>query len=190
MNRDIIEQMIFTGRVLHELGLVSSHGGNLSMRDKDSLYITKTGRMVGFLKDRDIIRLPIYQEDERDDRASIELIVHRYIYRENPSINAIVHAHPIFATTIGYFLDHFNPIDIEGKLFLNSVPVVAVSKPSASKELALTLATVFKNYNTAIVRSHGSFCIGKTIDEALKYTSTLENSSQIYYRFHLWKKEI
>lgn len=180
--------MIFTGRVLHELGLVSSHGGNLSVRDGDYLYITKTGRMAGYLKYEDIIKLPIFEKSQEDRYASIELIVHRQIYMENPSINAIVHAHPIFATTIGYFLEHFYPIDIEGELFLKSVPVVIVSKPSASEELAKALAEVFKKYNTAIVRSHGSFSVGKKIEEALKYTSTLENSSQIYYRFHSWQK--
>lgn len=187
MNRDILNQIIFTGRVLHELGLVSSHGGNLSIREGDYIYITKTGRMSGFLKDEDIIKLPLNVKTEEDKEASIELIVHRQIYIENSHINAIVHAHPIFATTIGYFLEKFDPIDIEGQLFIKTVPVVIVSKPSASAELAIALAEVFKYHNTAIVRSHGSFCVGKTINEALKYTSTLENSAQIFYRFKEWK---
>lgn len=187
MNREILQQIIFTGRVLHELGLVSSHGGNLSVRDGDYIYITKTGRMAGFLKSEDIILLPIDKKTELDVEASIELIVHRQIYLENPHINAIVHAHPVFATTIGYFVDRFDPIDIEGQLFIRTVPVVVVDKPSASPELAAALAKVFKDHNTAIVRSHGSFSTGKTINEALKYTSTLENSAHIYYRFREWK---
>lgn len=173
--------------VLHQLGLVSSHGGNLSIRDGDSIYITKTGRMAGFLKDDDIIKLPVDRQTDRDKEASIELIVHRQIYIENPHVNAIVHAHPIFATTIGYFLEKFDPIDIEGQLFIKTVPVVVVSKPSASVELATAMGQVFKNHNTAIVRGHGSFSTGKTINEALKHTSTLENSAQIFYRFKQWK---
>ncbi|MCX7759903.1 MAG: class II aldolase/adducin family protein [Hydrogenothermaceae bacterium] len=191
MNREILDQIRFTGRVLHELGLVSSHGGNLSIREGDSLYITKTGRMAGFLKDEDIIKLPIYQETDRDREASIELIVHREIYKQNQNINAIVHAHPITAIVLGYFLEEFTPIDIEGKLFIKKVAVVNVSQPSASLELALSVAHKFKEgYNTVIVRTHGSFTVGKTIDEALKYTSTLENSANIFYRFKQWKKMI
>lgn len=187
MSKEIIDQIIFTGRVLHELGLVSSHGGNLSVRDGDYLYITKTGRMAGFLKSDDIVMVPVERETELDREASIELVVHRQIYLENPHVNAIVHAHPVFATTIGYFIERFDPIDIEGQLFINTVPVVVVDRPSASKELAEALAKVFKNHNTAIVRSHGSFSVGRTINEALKYTSTLENSAHIYYRFREWK---
>ena len=100
---DIIQQIIFTGRVLHELKLVSSHGGNLSIKDGEYLYITKTGRMAGFLTEEDIIKLPIHQETKQDKEASIELIVHRQIYKDNPSINAVVHAHPITATALATF---------------------------------------------------------------------------------------
>lgn len=188
MSKDIFEEIIFTGRVLHELGLVSSHGGNLSIRDGDYIYITKTGKMAGFLKEEDIVILPLFEESQKDKEASIELIVHREIYRRNPHLSGIVHAHPVYATTLGYFLDSFTPIDIEGELFIKKAAVVSVSKPSASSELAQALADVFSSsFNTAIVRSHGSFSVGKSINEALKYTSTLENSAKIYYRYHLWK---
>ncbi|MGC9187796.1 MAG: class II aldolase/adducin family protein [Sulfurihydrogenibium sp.] len=182
---EFIKQLQFTGKVLHELKLVSSHGGNLSVRDGDYLYITKTGRMAGFLSEDDIIRLPIFKETEKDKEASIELIVHRRIYQKNPEIGAIVHAHPITATTLAYFLDEFVPIDIEGQLFIKKVPVCVVERPSASLELAESLADIFtKGYVVSVVRSHGSFAVGKTLNEALKYTSTLENSAEIYYR---WK---
>lgn len=182
---EIIKQMQFTGMVLHQLRLVSSHGGNLSVRDGDYIYITKTGRMAGFLKEEDIIKLPIFQETPQDKEASIELIVHREIYKKNPEISAIVHAHPITATTLAYFLDEFEPIDIEGQLFIKKVPTCIVSKPSASIELAESLAEIFKKgYVVSVVRSHGSFAVGKSLNEALKYTSTLENSAEIFYR---WK---
>lgn len=182
--KDIISQMQFTGRVLHELKLVSSHGGNLSVRDGEYLYITKTGRMVGFLTQDDIIKLPLYQETEKDKEASIELIVHRRIYQKNPDISAIVHGHPITATVLAYQLEEFIPIDIEGQLFLKKVPICVVEKPSASLELAENLAEIFnKGYVISVVRSHGSFSVGKNLKEALKYTSTLENSAEIYYRW-------
>ncbi|WP_297889043.1 class II aldolase/adducin family protein [Sulfurihydrogenibium sp.] len=182
---EIIQQIQFTGRVLHELRLVSSHGGNLSVRDGDYIYITKTGRMAGFLTEEDIIKLPLFKETQQDKEASIELIVHRKIYQKNPNISAIVHAHPITATTLAYFLEEFEPIDIEGQLFIKKVPICVVEKPSASLELAECLADIFsKGYVVSVVRSHGSFAVGRTLNEALKYTSTLENSAEIYYK---WK---
>lgn len=187
MNK-FIKEIIFTGRVLHELKLVSSHGGNLSIRVGDFLYITKTGRMAGFLKEEDIIKLPIYKKTEKDKEASIELIVHREIYKKNPEINAVVHAHPITATSLGYFLKMFKPIDIEGELFIKEVPILEVEKPSASEELAVVVAETFKNFKICIVKNHGSFSAGKSINEALKYTSTLENSSEIYYKWLTLKK--
>lgn len=189
MSRDLIGQIKFVGRVLHEMNLVSSHGGNISVRDGDFLYITKTGRMAGFLSEDDIIKLPISEQTEEDKQASIELVVHRTVYKENEGINAVVHAHPIFATTLGYFLDEFIPIDIEGQLFIKRTPVVSVLKPSASLELANTVSENFcKGFNSVIVKTHGTFSAGKTLEEALKYTSTLEKSAEIFFRYNQWKR--
>ena len=186
---DVVNQIIFTGRVLHELKLVSSHGGNISIREGDYLYITKTGRMAGFLKAEDVIKLPIDQETDQDKEASIELIVHRQVYKDNPKLNAIVHAHPTTATTLAFFLKDFIPIDIEGELFLKKVPILDVDKPSASLELAIGVSKLFKEGNKiCIVKNHGSFSAGKNIDEALKYTSTLENSAEIFYKWKIIKK--
>jgi len=186
---DIIQQIIFTGRVLHELKLVSSHGGNLSIKDGEYLYITKTGRMAGFLTEEDVIKLSIHKETKQDKEASIELIVHRQIYKDNPNINAVVHAHPITATALGYFLKEFIPMDIEGELFIKKVPILEVEKPSASLELAIGVSKLFQEgYKICIVKNHGSFSTGKTINEALKYTSTLENSAEIFYKWMTLKK--
>ncbi len=188
MNKSV-EEIIFTGRVLHELKLVSSHGGNLSIREDDFLYITKTGRMAGFLKEEDIIKLPIYEKTEQDKEASIELIVHREIYKRNPDIKAVVHAHPITAITLAYFLQTFKPMDIEGELFIKEVPILEVEKPSASEELAIEVSETFKKkFKICIVKNHGTFSAGKSINEALKYTSTLENSAEIYYKWLTLKK--
>ncbi len=188
MNK-FIKEIIFTGRVLHELKLVSSHGGNLSIREGDFLYVTKTGRMAGFLKEEDIVKLPIYEKTEKDKEASIELIVHREIYKKNSDINAVIHAHPITATSLGYFLKTFKPMDTEGELFIKEVPIIEVEKPSASEELAVAVAETFKkNFKVCIVKNHGSFSAGKSLNEALKYTSTLENSAEIHYKWLTLKK--
>ncbi len=183
LNKNIIEEIIFTGKVLYEEKLVNSHAGNISVREGDYLYITKTGKMLGFLKEEDIIKLPIYKETKEDKIASSELIVHRAIYR-NSDFNAIIHAHPLYATALTFFLDkEFTPIDNEGKLFIGSVPIINVENASGSLELADSLVNRIKKTSSEVylVKKHGSFVCSKNLNYALKLTSDLEFCGKIYY---------
>ena len=179
----IIEDIIFTGKVLYKENLVNSHAGNISVRVGDCLYITKTGKMLGFLKEDDIIKLPIYEETDEDKLASSELLVHRAIYK-NSNFKAIIHAHPIYATTLTFFLeDKFIPIDNEGKLFIGSVPILDIEKASGSVELANNLVNAVKKTGKKIylIKKHGSFVCSENLNQSLKLTSDLEFCGKIYY---------
>lgn len=180
--KEIIDQIIFTGNVLYREGLVNSHAGNISIRHKDSIYITKTGAMLGFLTGEDIIEVPVYDKSQQDKKASSELIVHRAIYQKT-DYKAIIHAHPINAVALSFKLkDVFVPIDNEGKLFLGGVPIIEVEHPSGSPELAEALSDFFKNSdkNVVIVKKHGSFVAYKDLNYALKLTSDLEFCAKIF----------
>ncbi|WP_457623907.1 class II aldolase/adducin family protein [Persephonella sp.] len=177
----IIDEIIFTGSVLYKENLVNSHAGNISVRFGDYIFITKTGTMLGYLKENDIIKLPLYIETEKDSEASSELIVHREIYKKTDA-KAIIHAHPVYCVAISFFIEsNFIPVDNEGKLFLGEVPVIELDKPSGSKELADTLSSIFKEKKIAIVKRHGSFSVNQNLNQALKLTSDLEFCSKIYY---------
>ncbi len=180
--KKIIDQIIFTGNVLYREGLVNSHAGNISVRHNDSIYITKTGSMLGFLTDKEIVDVPVYKTSKQDKEASSELIVHRAIYQKT-DYTAIIHTHPVNAVALSFKLkDVFIPIDNEGKLFLGEVPIIEVEHPSGSPELAEALSDFFKNSgkNVVIVKRHGSFVAHRNLNYALKLTSDLEFCAKIY----------
>ncbi|MBK3331495.1 aldolase [Persephonella atlantica] len=178
----IIKEIIFTGKVLYAEGLVNSHAGNISVRQGSSIFITKTGAMLGYLTEEDIVKVPIYETSDMDRLASSELIVHRAIY-QSTDYKAIIHAHPINAVALSFSLDReFTPIDNEGRLFLGTVPVIEVNNPSGSPELAKTLSSFFKTTekNVVIVKKHGSFVAHNSLNYALKLTSDLEFCAKVY----------
>lgn len=176
----IYKDIIFTGKVLYREGLVTSHAGNISVRYKDSIFITKTGRMLGFLRKGDIVEVPVFNEDKKDKEASSELIVHREIYKRTDA-KAIIHAHPVYATALTFKLkDFFIPIDNEGKLFIGKVPIVEVEKPTASPELAIAVSETLKEYNICLVKTHGVFIKSDNLNYALKLCSDLEFCAKIY----------
>jgi L-fuculose-phosphate aldolase len=180
--KELIEQIIFTGKVLYKEGLVNSHAGNISVKKNDTIYITRTGAMLGYLQEEDIIDVPVWEKSEKDKIASSELIVHRAIYQKT-DYTAIIHAHPVSAVALSFFIEEkFVPIDNEGKLFLGEVPVISVEHPSGSPELAETLSDFFKtdNKDVVIVKKHGSFVAHNDLNYALKLTSDLEFCSKVY----------
>ncbi len=179
----IIEDIIFTGKVLYQEGLVNSHAGNISVRFENSIYITKTGAMLGYLTPDDIVEVPVVGTSPNDKIASSELIVHREIYKKTEH-KAIIHAHPIHAVSLTFFLeDTFIPIDNEGKLFVKEVPIIEVENASGSKELADKLSDKFKSTgrNIILIKKHGSFVAHKDLNYALKLTSDLEFCAKVYY---------
>ncbi len=179
----IIEDIIFTGKVLYQEGLVNSHAGNISVRFENSIYITKTGAMLGYLTPNDIVEVPVVGTSPNDEIASSELIVHREIYKKTEH-KAIIHAHPIHAVSLTFFLeDTFIPIDNEGKLFVKEVPIIEVENASGSKELADKLSNKFKSTgrNIILIKKHGSFVAHKDLNYALKLTSDLEFCAKVYY---------
>jgi L-fuculose-phosphate aldolase len=69
-----------TGRDLFTSGAITSHGGNLSVSDGISIWISRTGAMLGHLTPNDVLRVD-WDPSPADENASMELVVHRAMYR-------------------------------------------------------------------------------------------------------------
>lgn len=154
-----------------------SHSGNISIRINDFVYITRSGAQLGFLNYDDIIKLNINQQYSAN--ASMEYIVHKSIYL-NSNATAIVHAHPVHTIALSFSRDRIQPIDAEGIFYFpEGVPVLSVENAIASDEVAEKIPQLFLRSTAVIVKGHGIFCIGKNIEEAYKFASSIESSSKI-----------
>jgi L-fuculose-phosphate aldolase len=174
----IYEMFREIGRDLYEANMISSHGGNLSIRLGDHVVIKRRGAMLGALKPHDLIETRIDKNDSGVALASTELLVHRTIYMQTPAL-AICHCHPRTAIAFSLSRDEIVPIDNEASYLLKKVPVVAEEFPSGTPQMANTVASTLQNYKIIMLRGHGSFATGQTLDEAFFWSSTLEEACQI-----------
>ncbi len=166
------------GRDLYVHNLVSSHGGNISVRFGDRIIIKRRGAMLGRLKPHDLIETGLEKNDSGVALASTELIVHRAIYHATPAL-AVVHAHPRRAIALSLSRDEIIPIDNEGSYLLKKIPVVETEFASGSRQMADTIAGALKSYKIVMMRGHGSFATGQTLDEAFQWTDALEEVCEI-----------
>ena len=160
------------GGDLYRLALVTSHGGNLSRRDGDDVWITGTGTMLGRLHERHIARVRSDGSHEGPAPSS-DTVLHSAIYALTDG-GAVVHAHPRHAIALSFELDTFAPEDLEGSLHLTDVPVVAQG-PLQVEHIALAL----RERRVALLRGHGAYAKGRDLWEALHWTTALEESAHI-----------
>jgi L-fuculose-phosphate aldolase len=162
------------GDRLFREGLVGANFGNMSVRmdGENGFCITRTGACL------DSGDMPVFVPYEGDapPEASSEYRVHRAVYRA-ASHRAIVHAHPVHAVAASLDLDLIRPVDSEGRMLCPEIPVVT-GEPGTD-EIARNVAEALISGRIVIVRGHGTFAAGKTLDEAYIYTSIAEYACRI-----------
>ena len=173
------KELVRVGRIIFKSGLTDTHGGNISMRVDNYILIKKSGKMLGYLEPADIVVTTLEENPDLDSEASIELKVHRAIYKALPEVKGIVHTHSPYTVACSLVYDEIVPLDSEGRLLLGKIPVLSAKKVVSSDEVAEKLPELLKKSPAAVVKSHGPFAVGKTLEEALKYLSALENSCKI-----------
>lgn len=175
------------GKKLVDQRLVESQFGNISIRRDDKMLITKSGVSLEELNENSIVEVGIDEPSDLDCVASSETIVHRNIYKYTSAL-AIIHAHPMFAVIESMLLEKETiiPINIEGKHFLHKIPVIKGA--SGTYELAEYTAHALADHKGVVVFGHGTFTIGKTLEEAYFVTALIEQSCKMKYYFDLAKR--
>jgi len=181
MDEDILEEMQKYGNFLENRGLnLSSHSGNMSVRRGDRIYIKRRGAMMGDLKKEDVVETGIQEDDSGVIIASTEVGVHRAIY-QNTSALAVIHAHTPYALSLSLVRDEIVPIDDEGQYHLKKVPILDVEDSIGSDEVERELPEILQDYNSAILKGHGTFAYGENLEEAYNWITVVESICKVIY---------
>lgn len=178
MTNELLPGFQSVGFDLYSRGMVSVHGGNLSIRLGEKVIITRSGSKLGYLIATDLVETGVDRDDDNTRLASSELAVHRAIYKQAP-FQAIVHCHPIHAVALSFVRHNIHPEDEAGKIFIPEVPVIGFGKEPAPGGFADEIADALKTHAVVIVHRHGSFARGMTLEEAYVITELLEISSRV-----------
>lgn len=114
---------------LHNTRLTTTSGGNISQRiDENTFCITPSSLDKGTLTPELIAVVTMDGKNLTPElKLSIEGEMHRLILAENPKINAVVHAHPVFSTLFSALLKNagevIDPLTPEAMLELRTEAV-------------------------------------------------------------------
>lgn len=183
---DLRLAIVECGRICYKRHLMISNDGNISVRMEDGrILITPSGISKGRLRTDDLLVVDLDGNIISaiiDRRPSSETPMHLEVYKQRADVRAVVHAHPIFATTLTVSGLEF-PVDVlpEVLLTLGNVPITAYATPS-SHEDADAIRPFVKDHNALLLCQHGSLTYGSNLDEALMHLERIEHVSEIYWR--------
>ncbi len=164
---------------LINMGLLHLKGGNCSARIGDDIIITRTKSFKKDLVPERLIRAAIHSDDPVENASSV-LAMHRAIYRTT-NTQAIIHSHSYYTTLLSFYLDEFRPIDENGRLFLGPrVRIIPVMKYLDWNTVSQDFAEALTESPVAILKWHGPFAIGESLDEAFHHIQAMEMAARLY----------
>jgi L-fuculose-phosphate aldolase len=183
---DLREQLIAVGKELYDRGLQTTRSGNISVRDGEQFIVTKTGTNLGRLAVSDLITVDLAQSAPISSEASCESPVHRAIY-DTTGARAIVHAHPVHAIALAEISSEEGilPIHNEGIVGLKWIPIVDTTVPGLDigEEPSAIISALIKSC-AVVIRNHGAFATGASLEQALYKMLLLEDTCQIKILSH------
>ncbi len=183
--KNIKNDIIEIGKSIYQKGYSPAMAGNISCKTDGKICITASSTCLGELTEDQILIIDengnfFESNNSKNLKPSSECIMHVEIYKKRSDINAIVHAHPPYSTSLSIKKDYeFLPILAEPIVLLGSIPRVKYEMPS-SAELAKEVAKYFENNHAVLMSNHGATVVGKDLKEAFYKLETLEFYSQIY----------
>ncbi|ATX81518.1 L-fuculose-phosphate aldolase [Mariprofundus ferrinatatus] len=161
---------------LRQYGYNDSHSGNISGRDGGMFWVTPTGACADTLQEHHLISCSL--DGALPEGASGDANLHRDIYRQNPKAQAIIHSHCPHAVALTLNGEDFVPPDFEGQLYFPRVPVITVPYATYFQEAAAKVAATLRDHPICIVRGHGVYAWGETLNLAYKWSCSLELSAK------------
>ncbi len=195
----VFNKLRAAGKAVARVNGNNTHSGNFSMRDpldEDCFHITASGSQCGDLIEQDIVPIRFSGVSWGDARGSSESTIHRSIL-SRPGVYSVIHAHPLSTIYISFdtkesqlFLEYlgtddknreeflFHPIDLYGSFLIGGVRVASYEQPVGSPEMEERIPKYLSENGLTIVRGHGPFARGGSVEEALFLLDLLENSSK------------
>ncbi len=184
--RQLKEQICDIGKRIYMREMGAANDGNISVKLTDNILLcTPTGVSKGFMTPEMICKIDmngeIVEENEYSLAPSSEIKMHLRVYKERPDVDAVVHAHPAYATSFaicGIPLE--KQIMPESTLLFGEVPIAPYGTPS-TEELPDSIVPFLEDYDALLLANHGALTYGADLMNAYFKMEALEYYAKILY---------
>ena len=171
------------GRRIYAKGFAAANDGNITVKLNDrEVLCTPTMESKGFLKPDDICKVDMQgnQIEGRKKRTS-EILLHLELFKDDPTMVAVVHCHPPYATAFSIAGEDIPTCVLpEVEIFLGIVPTAIYENPGG-QEFAETIRPFVGKANTVVLKNHGTISWGRSLKEAYFRTEILDAYCRMLY---------
>jgi len=172
------------GRKLITSHLTTGSGGNLSIinRALGLVAIKPTGVDYFVLEPKDVVIVTsggVIVDGVMD--PSSELRMHLDLLNYRTDINAVIHTHQVYATTIACMNWELPAVHYLVGFSGNKVPLAPYAT-FGTQELSDNILKSIGSYNACLMSNHGIVTIGENIEMAFQTAEELELVARLYYQ--------
>jgi L-fuculose-phosphate aldolase len=166
-------------RRLYSQKLTTTSGGNVSQRIDDIILITASQTDKATINESQIGMMTMTGKNLTENlKLSMESKMHFVVYTVRPDVKAIVHAHPVFATSYAIAGKEIKTnLAGEARAVLG-IPVKANYALMGTKELAEIVAEASLKGNVILMENHGILAVGEKLLQAYDRMEVLEAAAK------------
>ena len=180
------ENLLSIAQKLIETGLNKGTAGNASVRLKengsDGFLVTPSGMAVEDMSAASMVQMQFDGSYEQGKIPSSEWRFHRDTLASRADINAVIHTHSMFATTLACLHKDIPPfhymIAVVGGDTIRCAPYALFGSQALSNNALAALI----DRKACLLANHGMIALGRDLDDALAVTVEVENLCEQYWR--------
>lgn len=176
------ELVVEYGKKLLSAGLTTGTGGNLSIFNRETGLMAISASGLNYLDatPEDVVLMDLEGNTVDSVRKpSSEHGFHSILYKTRRDVNAVVHTHSVYATTVACMNMELPAVHYLVGFAGRKVPLAPYAT-FGSPELATNVAETIENYNAVLLANHGLITVGRGIGNAFDAAEELELVARIY----------
>ena len=180
------EEIIAVALAMNVAGINRGKSGNVSARVRraglDGFLVTPSGLPYAETSPQDIVEATLDGDFRGTRTPSSEWRFHRDVYQARPDVDAIVHTHAPFATTLaclhrGIPSFHYM-VAVAGGADIRCAPYATFGTQALSDHAVAAL----QDRLACLLANHGMIAIGRSLERALALAVEVETLAEMYWR--------
>ena len=166
---------------MNAVGINQGTSGNISLRHGDGMLISPTSTPYDTLEPEDIVFMGWDGEVDGRLPPSSEWRFHLDIMKARPEVNAVVHAHPTYCTTIAIMGRNIPAIHYMVAVAGGSDIRCAPYATFGTAELSAHAVEALRDRKACLLAQHGMIAVGSSLSQAMWLAVEVETLARQYH---------
>lgn len=176
-------QVLAFARQMSAAALSRGTSGNVSIRVDGGFLVTPSGMAYDKMRTADLVHV---RSDgtvpARQRTPSSEWRIHRDLYTRRGDVHAVVHAHPVFCTTLACLRREIPAVHYMIAVTGGAIVPCAAYATFGTQALSDNTLAALGNGKACLLANHGMVAVGRDLPEAFSIASEVELLAEEYWR--------